>query len=88
MLQLVKSHWVNLFLACFRHLESLCSQRREGDGGGRGDIDGEGDQARGGGGVLGDVGVDRPVALPTLAASPLRVDDFILLYYVEQTSRL
>ena len=28
------------------------------------------------------------VALPTLAASPLRVDDFILLYYVEQTSRL
>ena len=69
-------------------MESLCSQRREGDGGGRGDIDGEGDQARGGGGVLGDVGVDRPVALPTLAASPLRVDDFILLYYVEQTSRL
>ena len=29
-----------------------------------------------------------PVALPPLAASPLRVDDFILLYYVEQTSRL
>lgn len=28
------------------------------------------------------------VALPPLAASPLRVDDFILLYYVEQTSRL
>ena len=32
------------------------------DGGGRGGADGEGDQARGGGGVLGDVGVDRPVA--------------------------
>ena len=29
--------------------------------GGRGDV-GEGDQARGGGGVLGDVGVDRLVA--------------------------
>ena len=28
------------------------------------------------------------VALPPIAASPLRVDDFILLYYVEQTSRL
>ena len=37
------------------------SKSREGDGGGRGD-DGEGDQARGGGGVLGDVGVDRLVA--------------------------
>ena len=33
------------------------------DGGGRGGgADGEGDHARGGGGVLGDVGVDRPVA--------------------------
>ena len=33
------------------------------NGGGRGGgADGEGDHARGGGGVLGDVGVDRPVA--------------------------
>ena len=38
--------------------------------------------------VGGAAGAAAAVALPTLAASPLRVDDFILLYYVEQTSRL
>ena len=65
-------------------MEILCSQRREGDGGGRGD-DGEGDQARGGGGVLGDVGVDRPVV-----REPARlggVQQYIVFYVIRENVR-
>ena len=54
------------------------------DGGGRGD-DGEGDQARGGGGVLGDVGVDRPVA-----REPARlrgVQQYIVFYVIRENVR-
>ena len=67
-------------------MESLCSQRREGDGGGRGDDGGgEGDQARGGGGVLGDVGVDRPVV-----REPARlgaVQQYIVFYVIRENVR-
>ena len=55
------------------------------DGGGRGGDDGEGDQARGGGGVLGDVGVDRPVVREPARLSG--VQQYIVFYVIRENVR-